>query len=48
MPAPEKKPVDLGKLLSEAVLLQESARPTSASSSSCRPTPCSPSRSDDD
>ncbi len=27
MPAPERKPVDLGKLLGEAVLLQESARP---------------------
>ncbi|MBB5223350.1 two-component system nitrogen regulation sensor histidine kinase NtrY [Amaricoccus macauensis] len=27
MPAPERRPVDLGKLLSEAVLLQESARP---------------------
>lgn len=27
MPAPERKPVDLGKLLSEGVLLQESARP---------------------
>ena len=27
MPAPERKPLDLGKLLSEAVLLQESARP---------------------
>nr|MBA3326377.1 PAS domain-containing sensor histidine kinase [Paracoccaceae bacterium] len=27
MPAPERKPLDLGKLLAEAVLLQESARP---------------------
>ncbi len=27
MPAPERKPLDLSKLLSEAVLLQESARP---------------------
>jgi two-component system nitrogen regulation sensor histidine kinase NtrY len=27
MPAPERKPTDLGKLLAEAVLLQESARP---------------------
>ena len=27
MPAPERKPLDLGKLLGEAVLLQESARP---------------------
>lgn len=27
MPAPERKPLDLGKLLSEAVLLQESAKP---------------------
>jgi len=27
MPAPERKPVDLGKLVAEAVLLQESARP---------------------
>jgi two-component system nitrogen regulation sensor histidine kinase NtrY len=27
MPAPERKPVDLGRLLSDAVLLQESARP---------------------
>jgi two-component system nitrogen regulation sensor histidine kinase NtrY len=27
MPAPERRPLDLGKLLSEAVLLQESARP---------------------
>ena len=27
MPAPERKPLDLGKLLTEAVLLQEAARP---------------------
>ncbi|PZQ48594.1 MAG: PAS domain-containing sensor histidine kinase [Rhodovulum sulfidophilum] len=27
MPAPERKPLDLGKLIGEAVLLQESARP---------------------
>ncbi len=27
MPAPERKPLDLGKLLGDAVLLQESARP---------------------
>lgn len=27
MPAPERKPLDLGKLLSEAVLLQETAKP---------------------
>jgi two-component system nitrogen regulation sensor histidine kinase NtrY len=27
MPAPERRPLDLGKLVSEAVLLQESARP---------------------
>jgi two-component system nitrogen regulation sensor histidine kinase NtrY len=27
MPAPERKPLDLGRLLSDAVLLQESARP---------------------
>lgn len=27
MPAPERKPLDLGKLLSEATLLQESAKP---------------------
>ena len=27
MPAPERKPADLGKLLAEAVLLQETARP---------------------
>jgi two-component system nitrogen regulation sensor histidine kinase NtrY len=27
MPAPERRPLDLGKLLAEAVLLQESARP---------------------
>ncbi len=27
MPAPERKPVDFGKLIEEAVLLQESARP---------------------
>lgn len=27
MPAPERKPLDLGKLLSEAALLQESAKP---------------------
>ena len=27
MPAPERKPLDLGKLVTEAVLLQESARP---------------------
>lgn len=27
MPAPERKPIDLGKLMADAVLLQESARP---------------------
>jgi two-component system, NtrC family, nitrogen regulation sensor histidine kinase NtrY len=42
MPAPERRPLDLGKLIAETVLLQESARPGIRYASTCPSPPCSP------